>query len=120
LLFAKIQQNTKKANKLHQEMKRKIAKLESKIKSMDKVTVRRGTQTDDQLDKVYFPVPNSERKLGFTATALTIFTQACNTVLTQNVCDKIYNFTWNFVIQFYSNSERKLVIQFRNTILDLL
>lgn len=33
-------------------MKKKIAKLESKIKLMDKVTVRRGTQTDDQLDKV--------------------------------------------------------------------
>ena len=33
-------------------MKKKIAKLESKIKSMDKVTIRRGTQTEDQMDKV--------------------------------------------------------------------
>ena len=33
-------------------MKKKIAKLESKIKSYDKVTVRKGTQTTEVFDKV--------------------------------------------------------------------
>ncbi|XP_039273485.2 uncharacterized protein LOC120347533 [Styela clava] len=46
-----IQQNTKKNNKIHQDMRKKIAKLESKIKSMDKVTLRKGTQTTEVFDK---------------------------------------------------------------------
>lgn len=40
-------------------MKKKIAKLESKIKSMDKVTIRRGTQTEDHLDKVTLQFPET-------------------------------------------------------------
>ena len=52
-IWFQIQQSTKKNNKIHQDMKKKIAKLESKIKSMDKVTVRRGTQTENHFDKVF-------------------------------------------------------------------
>ena len=52
--FQQFQTNTKKNNRLNAEMKKKITKLEAALKSMDKVTMRKATQTEADIERVRY------------------------------------------------------------------